>query len=120
MVKFLLPRSGYTDHPLTSMRSVIAKRLTESKQTSPHGYATAACDISAVSRMRKDFARSGVKVSLNDFIVKAVATTLQYVPEMNLNVTGEDFQVDNELCNFQEWMNFFYGHSPQHLLSNVK
>ena len=35
------PRSGYTDIPLTSMRAVIAKRLRESKSTSPHGYSTA-------------------------------------------------------------------------------
>ena len=35
------PRSGYTDIPLTSMRAVIAKRLRESKTTSPHGYSTA-------------------------------------------------------------------------------
>ena len=46
----LLNRSGYTDHPLSSIRSVIAQRLTASKQTSPHGHATAASDIGAVIR----------------------------------------------------------------------
>ena len=35
------------------MRSVIAKRLTESKQTSPHGHATAASDISSILKIRK-------------------------------------------------------------------
>ena len=35
------PRFGYTDIPLTSMRTVIAKRLSQSKSTSPHGYSTA-------------------------------------------------------------------------------
>ena len=43
-------RSGYTDHPLSSIRSVIAQRLTASKQTSPHGHATAASDIGAIIR----------------------------------------------------------------------
>ena len=38
-------------------------------------------------------AGAGVRVSVNDFVVKAAATALQYVPQMNLNVTGEDFEV---------------------------
>ena len=76
------------------MRATIAKRLTQSKQTSPHGYATAATNIEALLRLRKAFAQRGAHISLNDFIIKSVATTLQHVPEMNLNVSGEDFQVD--------------------------
>lgn len=87
------PSSGYTDIPLTSMRSVIAKRLTQSKQTSPHGHATAAANIDAVMKIRKEFAARGIKVSLNDFVIKAVGTALQHVPEMNLNVSGEDFEI---------------------------
>lgn len=46
-------------------------------------------------RIRKDFGARGVKVSVNDFIIKAVGTALQIVPEMNLNVKGEDFEVSN-------------------------
>ena len=38
-------------------------------------------------------AGAGVRVSVNDFVVKAAATALQYVPQMNLNVSGEDFEV---------------------------
>lgn len=87
------PRSGYTDHPLSSIRSVIAQRLTASKQTSPHGHATAASDMAAVIRLRKELASAGVRVSVNDFVVKAAATALQYVPQMNLNVSGEDFEI---------------------------
>ena len=49
----------YTDIPLTSMRSVIAKRLVQSKQGSPHGYATAECNIDAITKIRKDFLNSG-------------------------------------------------------------
>jgi pyruvate/2-oxoglutarate dehydrogenase complex dihydrolipoamide acyltransferase (E2) component len=53
------PSSGYTDHPLTSMRAVIAKRLCQSKSTSPHGYATMECNIDALNRIRADFAKAG-------------------------------------------------------------
>ena len=48
-----------TDIPLTTMRSVIAKRLAQSKQGSPHGYATAESNIDAISKIRKDFLNSG-------------------------------------------------------------
>ena len=89
------PRAGYTDVPLTSMRSVIAKRLSQSKNTSPHGYATAECNIDALNAIRKDFKESaGIKVSVNDLIIKAAATALQLVPEVNLNTVGEaDYEI---------------------------
>jgi len=80
----------YTDIPLTSMRTVIAKRLSQSKSTSPHGYSTAECNIDAINAIRQDFKGNGVKISLNDLIIKAAATTLQLVPEVNINVVGED------------------------------
>ena len=67
--------------------------FSESKQTSPHGHCTATSDLSSILSLRKDYMSSGIKVSLNDFVIKAVSTSLQYVPEMNLNVNGEDFQV---------------------------
>ena len=51
----------FTDIPLTSMRSVIAKRLVQSKQTSPHGHATNECNIDAISKIRKDFLQAGIK-----------------------------------------------------------
>ncbi len=57
------PTSGYTDHPLSSMRAVIAKRLSQSKQTSPHGHCTATADISALQAIRADYADAGFKVS---------------------------------------------------------
>ena len=51
--------TNYTDIPLSTMRSVIAKRLVQSKQGSPHGYATAECNIDAISKIRNDFLLSG-------------------------------------------------------------
>ena len=44
---------AYTDIPLTSMRAVIAKRLSQSKSTSPHGYSTAECNIDAINAIRQ-------------------------------------------------------------------
>ena len=44
---------AYTDIPLTSMRAVIAKRLSQSKSTSPHGYSTAECNIDALNAIRQ-------------------------------------------------------------------
>merc|ERR1712013_177102 len=84
------PSSGHTDMELTSMRRVIAKRLTESKQQAPHGYSSATSDITAISRLRQEYIRSGFKVSINDFVIKAAATALQYVPQINANVVNEE------------------------------
>ena len=84
------PRTGYTDVELTSMRRVIAKRLSDSKQTAPHGYSSASPCIDQVSRLRQDYIRSGFKVSINDFVIKAVATALQYVPELNVNIVKDE------------------------------
>jgi len=82
--------AAYTDIELTSMRKVIAKRLTESKQGAPHGYSSATANITAISRLRQEYIKSGFKVSINDFVIKAVATALQYVPEINANVVGDE------------------------------
>jgi len=74
---------GYEDLELTSMRKTIARRLTESKTTIPHAYSTADCNMTALTALRKEFLADGVKVSVNDFIIKAVAVALQKVPECN-------------------------------------
>merc|ERR1712110_1379599 len=84
------PTSGHIDVELTSMRRVIAKRLTESKQQAPHGYSSATSDITAISKLRQEYIRSGFKVSINDFVIKAAATALQYVPQINANVVNEE------------------------------
>jgi len=84
------PRSGFTDVDISSMRKVIAKRLTESKQIAPHGYSSATAAIDQVSKLRQEYIKSGFKVSLNDFVIKAVATALMYVPELNVNIVNEE------------------------------
>lgn len=77
--------SGYTTVPHTGMRRAIARRLTESKSTVPHFYVTADCKVDALLALRKNINEtSPVKISVNDFIVKAVGAALMDVPEANV------------------------------------
>lgn len=77
----------YTDIPLSSIRSVIAKRLTESKQTVPHYYLTTEIRMDEVLKLRKQMNEmlkdEGIKLSVNDFIIKASAQALLKVPAAN-------------------------------------
>jgi pyruvate dehydrogenase E2 component (dihydrolipoamide acetyltransferase) len=79
--------SGYMDVPLNNMRKITAKRLTESKQEIPHFYLTVDCTIDAILALRADInARlEGEKLSVNDFIIRAVALALIKVPEANVS-----------------------------------
>ncbi len=77
--------SGYVTVPHTGMRRAIARRLTESKSSVPHFYLTADCKVDALLTLRKSINEtSPVKISVNDFVVKAVAAALMDVPEANV------------------------------------
>lgn len=75
--------SPFIDIPLTSMRSTIAKRLLQSKQSVPHYYLTIEANVSKLLAIRaqynKKLEKSGVKLSVNDFIIKAVAQSCRKV-----------------------------------------
>lgn len=76
---------SYHQEPLSGMRKTIARRLTESKQTVPHFYLTIDCELDALLKTRKELnekAEDG-KISVNDFIIRAVALALQKVPAAN-------------------------------------
>ncbi|MCV7284613.1 2-oxo acid dehydrogenase subunit E2 [Mycolicibacterium wolinskyi] len=80
--------------PLTTLQRVAAKRLTESKQTAPHFYLTAAVDVTALLAFRETVndslrAADGPKVSVNDFIVRAVASALRSNPGVNVSFGGD-------------------------------
>uniref|UniRef100_A0A8C9T6D3 Dihydrolipoamide acetyltransferase component of pyruvate dehydrogenase complex n=1 Tax=Scleropages formosus TaxID=113540 RepID=A0A8C9T6D3_SCLFO len=79
----------FSDIPASNVRRVIAQRLTQSKTTIPHAYATVDCDLGAVMQLRKDMAKEEIKVSVNDFIIKAAAVTLKEMPEVNVTWGGE-------------------------------
>ena len=75
----------------TQMRKVIADRLQQSMQDSPHFYVNMDIDIGQMLTARKalnDHAPEGVKISVNDMIVKAAATALMRVPEVNASWEG--------------------------------
>ncbi|KAM8716239.1 hypothetical protein ACLKA7_003167 [Drosophila subpalustris] len=79
--------ASFKDIPLTTMRSVIAKRLLESKQNLPHYYVTVECTVDKLMKLRakvnKKYEKEGARVSINDFIIKAMATACRKVPEAN-------------------------------------
>jgi len=86
--------------PNNNMRKVIARRLTESKQTVPHFYLTVECELNKLLDIRKDInfeaeavagkdKKPAYKVSVNDFIIKGVALALKKVPAANASWTDE-------------------------------
>jgi pyruvate dehydrogenase E2 component (dihydrolipoamide acetyltransferase) len=78
---------------LSNMRKTIARRLTESKQTVPHIYLTVDINLDPLLKLRSQLNASlearGVKLSVNDLLIKALAVSLIQVPECNVQVTGD-------------------------------
>ncbi|XP_050087757.1 dihydrolipoyllysine-residue acetyltransferase component of pyruvate dehydrogenase complex, mitochondrial isoform X2 [Anopheles aquasalis] len=79
--------AAYVDLPVSNIRGVIAKRLLESKTTIPHYYLTVDVNMDAITKLRarfnKQLEKEGVKLSINDFIIKAAAMACKKVPEAN-------------------------------------
>lgn len=78
--------SNYVDQPISNMRKVIAKRLSESKQTIPHFYLTVECNISELLSLRTQINNTieDAKISVNDFMIKAFAMSLHAIKEANV------------------------------------
>ena len=79
---------AYRLEPATNMRKTIARRLTEAKQTVPHFYLTVDCELDNLLGLRKDLNARGeksgdYKLSVNDFVIRAVALALGQVPAAN-------------------------------------
>ncbi|MBI5933575.1 MAG: 2-oxo acid dehydrogenase subunit E2 [Chloroflexi bacterium] len=77
----------------TKLRQAIGRRLVESKNTIPHFYVTHEYKMDALMDMRKQinaFLGDNEKVSVNDFIVKAVALTLRQFPNLNATIKGNE------------------------------
>jgi pyruvate dehydrogenase E2 component (dihydrolipoyllysine-residue acetyltransferase) len=92
-----VPEAGpaYTEVPNSSMRKVIAKRLGAAKRDIPHFYLTVDCDLEALLKLREELnGRSpegdgAWKISVNDFVVRAVALALRAYPNANCSWTDE-------------------------------
>ncbi len=84
---------AYTEVKLDGMRKTIAARLTEAKQTIPHFYLRRDIRLDALLAFRADLnaklEKRGVKLSVNDFIIKACALALQEVPKANAVWAGD-------------------------------
>lgn len=83
---------SFTRRPNTSMRNVVASRLTESSRDIPHFYMSVDCRIDALLDLRKqlnDKTSKEDRISVNDMLVKAVAKTFQKVPEANVMWAGD-------------------------------
>ena len=91
----------YEATKLNNVRKVIAKRLTEAKQTIPHIYLTVDVRLDALLKLRGELNESleadGVKLSVNDLLIKALARALQRVPACNVSFQGDElFQYTRE------------------------
>jgi pyruvate dehydrogenase E2 component (dihydrolipoamide acetyltransferase) len=95
-VSSLYQQGSYDIEPLSGMRRIIAERLVQSKQTVPHFYLTLACDLTELLRIRERLneraprsadKQPAWKLSINDFVIKALALALQRVPSANVTWT---------------------------------
>nr|CDS27691.1 Biotin lipoyl attachment [Hymenolepis microstoma] len=94
--------SPYSDTPVPFMREVIAKRLTEAKQTIPHYYLTVDIELDAVMKVREEMnaalakqAAPGTKprkISVNDIVIKAMALANKAVPDCNSSWMGNSIR----------------------------
>lgn len=74
---------SYEEEELTPIRKVIAQRLQESKSFIPHFYVQQTVDASALVSAREQLANMGIKVTVNDFVIKACAIALRQHPNIN-------------------------------------
>ena len=90
-----VPAAAPTEIPHTTMRKTIARRLVEAKQVVPHIYLTIDCEIDELLALRKNLngraeeRGEDYKLSVNDFVVRAVALALRKVPRVNASWTDE-------------------------------
>merc|ERR1719430_1742386 len=79
--------ADYSDADMSNVRKVIAKRLQQSKHEIPHYYLTVECNMDSILKLRKEinkaYEKEGVKLSVNDFIIKATALASKRVPQCN-------------------------------------
>ena len=89
-----IPDIPHTAEKLSNVRKTIARRLTESKQTVPHIYLTVDIRLDKLLKLRADFNAAleprGVKLSVNDLLIKALGVSLIQVPKCNVMFTPDE------------------------------
>ena len=87
-IKDIYKDRHFTEIALDGMRTVIANRLTEAKQTIPHFYLRRSVSLDKLlmirAEMNNGLADKGIKISVNDFIIKASSLALQDIPQANV------------------------------------
>jgi pyruvate dehydrogenase E2 component (dihydrolipoamide acetyltransferase) len=87
-IKTIYKDREFAEIPLDGMRKVIANRLTEAKQTIPHFYLRKSVNLDKLlivrSEMNTGLIDQGIKISVNDFIIKASSLALQDIPQANV------------------------------------
>ena len=92
------PAKGFKETPVSQMRKVIAKRLAESKFSAPHFYLTMSIDMDkAVESRAKINEVSKVKISFNDFVLKACAVALKQHPAVNSSWLGDKIRTNYDI-----------------------
>ncbi|WP_294251749.1 pyruvate dehydrogenase complex dihydrolipoamide acetyltransferase [uncultured Sphingomonas sp.] len=83
----------HEEEKLSNIRKTIARRLTESKQTVPHIYLTVDIRLDALLKLRSELNKAlearGVKLSVNDLLIKALGVALARTPKCNVTFTGD-------------------------------
>lgn len=83
----------HSSEKLSGMRKTIARRLTEAKQTIPHIYLTVDIQLDKLLKLRRELNVTleprGVKLSVNDLLIKALAVSLMQVPKCNVSIDGD-------------------------------
>lgn len=88
----------YTEVPVSQMRKVIAKRLSESKYSAPHFYLTVKVDMdNAMAARVKMNETSPIKLSFNDIVVKAAAVALKQHPTINSSWRGDKIRINEHI-----------------------
>jgi pyruvate dehydrogenase E2 component (dihydrolipoamide acetyltransferase) len=91
----------FTTLPLSGMRKVIGQRLLESKQNSPHFYVSIECGFDELkntrARINHELSGKNIKISINDFIVKATAKALFEHPEIRTLWAGDSLKLANNI-----------------------
>lgn len=91
-------QESFEEVPVSQMRKVIARRLSESKHTAPHFYLTMSINMDKVIEARKAMLEySPVKISVNDIIIKAVAGALRKNPAANSSWLGDKIRYNHHI-----------------------
>lgn len=91
-------KESFEDIPVSQMRKTIARRLAESKFTSPHFYLTMEINMDKAVEARKSINEAApVKISFNDIIIKATAAALRLHPDVNVSWLGETMRRNHHI-----------------------